>query len=72
MKLSIIIPCFNEKEYIEKLISLVKDSLFEEKEIILVDGCSNEGITELIRTHLESLVDNISHSKQGKGFRNRA
>lgn len=67
MKLSIIIPCFNEKDHIEKLISNVKNSPVEDKEIILVDDCSNDGTTELIRTHLESQVDKIIYHTQNMG-----
>ena len=43
MKLSIIIPCYNEKEFLSQLISLVKKSSVEEKEIILVDDGSDDG-----------------------------
>ncbi|MDY7038989.1 MAG: glycosyltransferase family 2 protein, partial [Thermodesulfobacteriota bacterium] len=69
MKLSIIIPCYNEKETIARLISLVKESPVEQKEIILVDDCSNDGTSDLIRTRIENEVDRvIYHSKNmGKG-----
>lgn len=69
MKLSIIIPCYNEKKYLPKLILLIKDSPVKEKEIILVDDCSNDGTTELIKATIESEVDKvIYHSKnRGKG-----
>jgi glycosyltransferase involved in cell wall biosynthesis len=69
MKLSIIIPCYNEKIFLSKLIYLVKESPVEEKEIILVDDCSNDGTTDLIKTELEREVDKvIYHSKNmGKG-----
>jgi glycosyltransferase involved in cell wall biosynthesis len=69
LKLSIIIPCYNEKEHLPKLISLVKESPVEDKEIILVDDGSNDGTTELMRSDLESKVDKpIYHPKNmGKG-----
>ncbi len=69
MKLSIIIPCYNEKNYLSKLISLVKSSPVKEKDIILVNDCSDDGTTELIRTDLASEVDRvIYHTKNmGKG-----
>ena len=37
MKLSVIIPCYNEKRHIEELIRLVKASPVDEMEVILVD-----------------------------------
>ena len=69
MKLSIIIPCFNEKEFLSELISLVKGSPVKEKEIILVDDGSNDGTTDLIKTRLEQEVDRVVyHTKNmGKG-----
>ena len=69
MKLSIIIPCFNEKEFLSELISLVKSSPVKEKEIILVDDGSNDGTTDLIKSRLEQEVDNVVyHTKNmGKG-----
>ena len=69
MKLSIIIPCYNEKEHLSKLITLVKASPVNDKEIILVDDCSSDGTTELIRAQLELEVDKVVfHPKNmGKG-----
>jgi len=69
MKLSIIIPCYNEKEYLSKLITLVKASPVKEKEIILVDDCSSDGTTELIKTEIEQRVDRVVYhaTNMGKG-----
>jgi len=69
MKLSIIVPCYNEKRTLCELISLIKRSPVTEKEIILVDDCSDDGTTDLIKTLLEREVDKaIYHDKNmGKG-----
>lgn len=69
MKLSIIIPCYNEKRHLSELISLVKRSPVEEKEIILVDDCSNDGTAELIRGQIETEVDKVVYHQinMGKG-----
>jgi glycosyltransferase involved in cell wall biosynthesis len=69
MKLSIIIPCYNEKEHLPKLISLVKESPVGDKEIILVDDGSNDGTTGLIRSNIESVVDKVVYHpvNMGKG-----
>jgi len=69
MKLSIIIPCYNEKKYLPYLLELVNNSEVKEKEIILVDDCSNDGTRELIKSGLESKVYKvIYHAKNmGKG-----
>jgi len=69
MKLSIIIPCYNEKDLLPKLISLVKESVAMDKEIILVDDGSQDGTTELIKTGLEKEVDKVIYHpvNLGKG-----
>ena len=67
MKLSIIIPCYNEKEHLPKLISLVKKSPVEDKEIILVDDGSKDGTTELIKSDLESKVNKVIYHLQNMG-----
>ncbi len=67
MKLSIIIPCYNEKEHLAKLISLVKGSPVEDKEIILVDDGSKDGTTELIRSNIESMVDKVIYHPKNMG-----
>ncbi|MBW1765973.1 MAG: glycosyltransferase family 2 protein [Deltaproteobacteria bacterium] len=67
MRLSIIIPCYNEKDHIEQLISLVNESPINEKEIILVDDGSDDGTTDLIRTGLEEKVDRVIYHPQNMG-----
>lgn len=67
MKLSIIIPVFNEEKTISKLIELVKDVKIPNvtKEIIVVDDGSNDGTVNKINK--KGLVF-IQHDKnQGKG-----
>ena len=49
MKLSIIIPCYNEINTISKIINKILNLNFTiDKEIILVDDCSNDGTKEII------------------------
>jgi glycosyltransferase involved in cell wall biosynthesis len=69
MKLSVIIPCYNEVNTICQVVRAVKDSPVPDKEIIIVDDCSKDGTRELLENHLASEVDLvIYHSKnQGKG-----
>ena len=69
MKLSILIPCYNERVFLSELITRVKDSPINEKEIILVDDGSDDGTTDLIKETLENKVDKVVyHSKNmGKG-----
>ena len=67
MKLSIIIPCYNEKSALPDLISLVKEAPVEEKEIILVDDCSEDGTTQLIKTKIEQKIDKVIYHPKNMG-----
>jgi len=69
MKLSIIIPCYNEKETIGKLIEAVINAPYNPKEIIVVDDCSTDGTIDLLKNKYNKMVDRIIfHDKNyGKG-----
>ena len=67
MKLSVIIPCYNEKATIEELIALVGKSPVPDIEIILVDDCSTDGTTELIRNRIEKNVDRVIYQEKNMG-----
>ena len=69
MKLSVIIPCYNEANLIEQVIKSVMASPVENKEIIVIDDCSTDGTRQLLKLRIESLVAKvIYHEKnQGKG-----
>jgi glycosyltransferase involved in cell wall biosynthesis len=69
MKLSVVIPCFNEAKTIGELLEAVRNSGYPELEIIVVDDFSKDGTRELLTDKLESKFDTlILHDKnQGKG-----
>ena len=71
-KVSIIIPCYNEKNTIEKILLKVKNYKIFNKEIIVVDDNSNDGSKEIIKKLANSDNDidlkAIFHEKNlGKG-----
>jgi glycosyltransferase involved in cell wall biosynthesis len=69
MKLTVVIPCYNEAKTIEKLIDAVLHSPYPDKEIIVVDDCSTDGTRNILREKIESRVNRIIYqsSNQGKG-----
>ena len=69
MKLSIIIPCYNEKSTIREVIDAVLAAPYDDKEIIVVDDCSKDGTKEVLLEEIEPLVHQILFHKvnQGKG-----
>jgi len=69
MKLSIVMPCYNEVETLESIVKAVKNCPYQNKEIILVDDCSTDGTREELRDNIENLVDKVLYHdrNQGKG-----
>lgn len=53
MRLSIIIPCFNELSTIDNIIEAVNNAPYENKEIIIVDDCSTDGTRERLKKYIE-------------------
>ena len=66
-KVTIIIPVFNEKKYIEELINRVKKFVNFKKQIIIVDDCSLDGTRDIIKK-IRNIDKKIYHKKNlGKG-----
>ena len=70
MKLSIIIPCYNEEKTISRIVDKVDAFKPFEKEIIIVNDCSSDSSKKIIENICQknNSVKLINHSKnQGKG-----
>ncbi|WP_309400493.1 glycosyltransferase family 2 protein [Cerasicoccus maritimus] len=69
MKLSIVIPCYNESSTIETVIEAVQASPVENKEIIVVDDFSTDGTRDLLKSKIEPIVGKVVYHEvnQGKG-----
>ncbi len=69
MKLSVVIPCYNEVRTIRHIVDRVRAAPVAEKEIIIVDDCSRDGTRDLLRTEIAPLVDKLLFHEvnQGKG-----
>lgn len=70
MKVSIIIPCYNEIKTLEKIIDKVNLQTFYDKEIIVIDDCSTDGTREIIENNVRSKVQKIilNNKNYGKGY----
>ena len=67
MKLSVVIPVYNEKDTVMQVIEKVAETPFD-KEIILVDDCSSDGTTEILKKLDREGTRVFFHEKnQGKG-----
>lgn len=67
--ISIIIPCYNEKNSIHTIVEKVLQSPVPNKEIIIVDDKSKDGTSDILDRDIAPLVSKIVHHKtnQGKG-----
>jgi len=74
MKVSIVIPCYNEKNTIAKIVEAVRSAPVENKEIIVIDDGSNDGTQTLLREKLSGAIDQIIYHpvNRGKGAALRA
>ena len=66
MKLSVIIPVFNEELTIKKIIKSVESSPVDLKEIIIIDDCSTDS-TRKILSEINSPLIRIFYNKSNKG-----
>ncbi len=67
MRLSIIIPCYNEENNIRTIVRRVLQSPVEEKEVIIVDDCSKDGTKEILEKEIRPLVSRIIYHEQNRG-----
>jgi len=69
MKLSVVIPCYNEVVTIEKIIDAVLSAPYSDKEIIVVDDCSTDGTREILKEKISTKVSRIIYlsANQRKG-----
>ena len=67
MKVSIVIPCYNEKNTIEKIVEAVRSALIQSKEIIVVDDCSQDGTQAVLKEKISQMVDRIIYHPVNRG-----
>ena len=67
MKLTVIIPCFNELNTIDNIVEAVRSFPYGQKEIIIVDDGSTDGTTEKLKHELEKSVDRVIYHDRNYG-----
>ncbi len=67
IKLSIVIPCYNEKETISNIVDAVKKSVIKNKEIIIVDDYSTDGTKKVLQEIIASRVDRVLYHRTNRG-----
>jgi glycosyltransferase involved in cell wall biosynthesis len=69
VKLSIIIPCYNEVGTISDIVNAIHSSAYKDKEIIIVDDCSTDGTRDVLRSDIAPIVEQVlfHDTNLGKG-----
>ena len=70
MKVSIIIPVFNEVNTVKLLLDKVIENSPNDREIIIIDDFSNDGTRELLKNSLNKKIDKLILNQKnfGKGY----
>jgi glycosyltransferase involved in cell wall biosynthesis len=67
MKVSVVIPCFNERNTIEQIVRAVRTSPVKDVEIVIVDDFSTDGTTDVLKEKVASVADRIIYHPQNRG-----
>ncbi len=69
MKVSVIIPCFNERLTIARIVAAVRAAPIEEIELVVVDDASTDGTADILRGEISQAIDQVIFHEvnQGKG-----
>jgi glycosyltransferase involved in cell wall biosynthesis len=67
VKVSIVIPCYDEKATIEKIVRAVCSAPIESREIIVVDDGSQDGTPAVLKERVSKMVDQIIYHPVNRG-----
>lgn len=65
--LTIVIPCYNEKDNIVNIVNKVLEAPIENKEIIVVDDMSKDGTRDILEKEITPLVSKVIYHEQNGG-----
>ena len=70
MKISIIIPCYNEVDTISEIIEKIIKTVTYDYEIIVIDDFSNDGTREILKNQLNEKINKLLLNEKnfGKGY----
>src|ERR1051325_1438588 len=74
MKLSVVIPVFNERNTVEQIVNVVRGADVEQIEIIVVDDGSTDGTQQVLKEKIATTANQIIYEPRnmGKGAAVRA
>jgi len=66
-RVSVVVPCYNEKATIGELLGAVRNSPLKNIELIVVNDGSSDGVKELLEGPLRKDIDILIHHQQNRG-----
>ena len=67
VKLTVVIPCYNEKDSIKTIVNKVLEAPISNKEIIVVDDLSKDGTRGILEKEIKPLVSKVIYHDVNKG-----
>jgi len=69
MKISVVIPCYNERDTVAEIVSAVRTAPLPDIEIIVVDDGSTDGSRRILKRNVEPIADSVIYHgvNRGKG-----
>jgi glycosyltransferase involved in cell wall biosynthesis len=67
VRVSIVIPCYNEEKTVEALVDAVRAAEPADKEIVLVDDASTDGSWSIVSTLLNGRIDKVLRHDENRG-----
>src|SRR4029079_2110586 len=69
MKISVVIPCYNERDTVAEIVSAVRTAPLRDIEIIVVDDGSTDGTRTILKRNIEPIADRVIYHgvNRGKG-----
>src|SRR5262245_14488517 len=67
MKLSVVVPCFNERDTISKIVDAVRAAPYPDIEIIVVDDGSTDGTRDILLNEIKPQVHQLLFHTVNKG-----
>ena len=67
MNVSVVIPCYNERDTIEEIVAAVRAAPINPIEIIVVDDASNDGTSGILKEKAAAIADKIIYHPVNRG-----
>lgn len=69
MKVSVVIPCYNERETIEDIVASVRSAPVQDLEVVVVDDASTDGTGAVLEQRVKAKIDRlvVHQTNRGKG-----